>query len=430
MILKENSTIYIDSLPCNVERLLGDGGQGEVYRVEFEGKPYALKMYKDEPATSFIRNLKSNIENGAPDDCFLWPKRFVAAEGHYGYLMDIRPSNYSSFVAYLNGRSVFKDVRTMVLWCIRLCQAFKKLHEKGYSYQDLNDGSFFLDKDNGDLLICDNDNVTADKTNLGILGKMRYMAPEIVRGEAMPDTHSDRFSLAVILFLALCKGNPLEGERLKEYNFLDEEAEKELYGTRPIYVYSRIDTSNRPIRGYHTTLLRRYPTLPIYIKEAFHKTFTEGLEDRENGRVTEIEWIRLLSKFADELITCGCGHQFIYGFEEGNKNAKCPDCGAKLPRFGVLHLGKKLIVLEPEKQLYATHIDKYSSEYTRPVGKVVVNKKNPSLWGIRLNLGHDVLIKDATGKEATIQAGGVIPIVNNLKIRFSDDAIGEIIVDN
>lgn len=88
----------------------------------------------------------------------------------------------------------------------------------------MNDGSFFLDPQTGDLLICDNDNVTADKKNLGIIGKIRYMAPEIVRGDRdlktgkrqLPDVHSDRFSLAAILFMALCLGNPYEGERLKK----------------------------------------------------------------------------------------------------------------------------------------------------------------------------------------------------------------------
>ncbi|MCR5348225.1 MAG: serine/threonine-protein kinase [Bacilli bacterium] len=430
MILQENATIHIASKPCYVDSFIGDGGQGEVYLVRYEGGQYALKMYKQEPSSSFLRNLRNNIENGAPDDNFLWPKTYVEAEGHKGYLMDLRPKNYSSFVAYLNGRTVFKDVRTMVLWCIRLCQAFKKLHEKGYSYQDLNDGSFFLDKDTGALLICDNDNVTADKTNLGILGKMRYMAPEIVRGETLPDTHSDRFSLAVILFLALCKGYPFEGERLKEYNFVDDEAENELFGTRPIYVYNAKDPSNRPIRGYHTAVLKRYPTLPTYIKDAFHKTFVDGLSDRENGRVTEIEWIRLLARYADELVTCHCGHQFIMGLEEPKRNDRCPDCGSRIPKIGILHIGKKMIVLEPGKELYRTHVDKYSSEYTEVVGEVVVNKKNPSLWGIRLHLDHDVLIKDATGKEVTISGTGVIPIVNNLKIKFSEDAIAEILVQN
>ena len=29
----------------------------------------------------------------------------------------------------------------------------------GYSYQDLNDGNFFINPQSGDVLICDNDNV-------------------------------------------------------------------------------------------------------------------------------------------------------------------------------------------------------------------------------------------------------------------------------
>ncbi|MCI7212771.1 MAG: hypothetical protein MR467_01290, partial [Bacillales bacterium] len=82
-----------------------------------------------------------------------------------------------------------------------------------------------MDTNTGHKLICDNDNVTAHKRSLGVLGKMRYMAPEIVRGDKlrkngprqMPDTHSDRFSLAIILFLALCLGNPFEGRCLQKY---------------------------------------------------------------------------------------------------------------------------------------------------------------------------------------------------------------------
>ena len=54
--------------------------------------------------------------------------------------------------------------------------------------------------------------------------------------------------------------------------------------------------------------------LPLYIKEAFHKTFTEGLEDRENARTTPLEWIGLLMRYRDELITCpSCGKEYAVG---------------------------------------------------------------------------------------------------------------------
>lgn len=37
----------------------------------------------------------------------------------------------------------FSSLEIKLRWCIELCKSFKNLHEKGYSYQDLNDGSFF-----------------------------------------------------------------------------------------------------------------------------------------------------------------------------------------------------------------------------------------------------------------------------------------------
>lgn len=292
---------------------------------------------------------------------------------------------------------------------------------------DLNDGSFFFDPDTGALLICDNDNVTADKKNLGILGKMRYMAPEIVTGKCLPDVHSDRFSLAVILFMALCLGNPFEGERLKDYDIVDEKAEYEMFGSDPVFVYHKTRKTNRPIRGYHSAVLKRWAYLPMYVKEAFHRTFVDGLVDRENERTTEIEWLKLLTKYRDELITCPyCGYEYIYGFEEKKKYDVCPLCGKQTKDVCVLTIGKNKIVPEPGKYLYLCHLDKYTADYQTAVGKVVTNKNNPSLWGIKLALNENVEIEDAEGNKKTIGGEGVVPIIRNLTIKFPTGQIGEI----
>ena len=418
--------------------LLGEGGQGEVYLVKYGNETLAFKYYKDIPSDDFKYNLKNNIVKGSPSSNFLWPKEYIEfTDDSCGYLMDLRDKDYVSFVSYLTGNNKFRSQRMLLNWCIELVKSFKLLHERGYSYQDLNDGSFFLNPDNGKILICDNDNVTADKRNLGVLGKMRYMAPEIVRGDKdphtndrqMPDIHSDRFSLAIILFLALCMGNPFEGECLKKHVIVDEDAEYEMFGSNPVYIYSDNDVSNRPIRGYHTTVLKKYPELPSYIKAAFHRTFVDGLKDRENGRTTELEWLKLLCKYRDELITCSCGREYIFGFNEKKQNDKCPHCRAMTRKFCYLHIGKSKVLLEPNKYIYEFHIDKYSSHYNLPIGKVITNKNNPGLWGIELKMNNDVLIKDKNGKEMTISSNGVIPIISGLKIKFNDNAIGEIMTN-
>lgn len=430
MELEEGSTILdTGGHSYQVLEVLGEGGQGEVYKVEEGGERFALKIYKETMSPNFLYNLKNNIEKGAPTADFLWPKRlFQQEDGTSGYLMDLRGSEYVSFVSYLNGKTAFDSQNLLLKWCISLCSDFKALHERGFSYQDLNDGSFFLNPHTGKLLICDNDNVTADKKSLGVLGKMKYMAPEIVTGNGCPDTHSDRFSLAIILFMALCLGNPFEGERLKNYDFIDEKAEYEMYGSHPVFIYHQLDASNRPIRGYHGSVLKRWPRLPRYIQEAFHHSFVDGIVDRENGRTTELEWLRLLTQYRDELVTCPCcGYSFAYGLEEKNLNSSCPNCHQTIGDRCILKIGRYQIVLEEGKEIYTCHLDKYSSDYQSVLGRVIRNKKNPSILGIRLFLEGDVIILDRKGNQKVIEEGGVIPLVHHLKVKFPHGVEGEII---
>ena len=156
----------------------------------------------------------------------------------------------------------------------------------------------------------------------------------------------------------------------------------------------------------------------------------DGINDRENGRTTEIEWIKVLTKYRDELLTCSCGKEFIYGSEEANVNNTCPYCNKPTKTFCYIQIGKRRIALEPGKMLYKFHLDKFSSDYNKIVGKVMTNKNNPSLWGIKFDLNTNIQIKDKDGITKEVVGNGVVPIVNNLKIKFSDDCIAEIKINN
>ena len=182
---------------------LGRGGQGIVYLVELGGKQMALKWYHNPPDDKFYKNLERNVSQGAPSDAFIWPEYVTMKEnGSYGYIMKLRPSNYFEFGNYLLAKVSFKSFTAMLAAAMKICDGFMMLHRFGYSYQDLNDGNFFIDPQTGDVLICDNDNVMPQGEKSGIMGKARYMAPEIVDG-GIPDKYSDRFSLSVILFMLL-----------------------------------------------------------------------------------------------------------------------------------------------------------------------------------------------------------------------------------
>src|SRR5262249_50203112 len=94
-----------------------------------------------------------------------------------------------------------------------LADSFLQLHAKGLCYCDVSLGNVFIDPDTGDVLICDNDNVGIDGKPPFVKGTQFFMAPEIVRNEALPDSKTDRYSLAVLLFHLFIVHHPLQGRR-------------------------------------------------------------------------------------------------------------------------------------------------------------------------------------------------------------------------
>jgi serine/threonine protein kinase len=129
----------------------------------------------------------------------------------------------------------------------------------GLCYRDISFGNVFFDPDTGEVLICDNDNVAVDgEGKIGVLGTPRFMAPEIVRGEALPSMHTDVFSLAVLLFYMLIMHHPLEGKRELAIKCLDLPAMNKLYGTDPLFIYDPDDDSGSSTRrSCETYLLKR-----------------------------------------------------------------------------------------------------------------------------------------------------------------------------
>ena len=204
-----------------VKSKIGEGGQGSVYKVDYSGKEYALKWYLPNylktlkpNCKKFYKNLVDNVTAGSPSPEFLWMKAVAVTGKHsngFGYIMDLRPQNYAEFTKFIKAKEFFKSTQAVISAAINVVEAFQALHRKGYSYQDLSPGNFFIDKVTGDVLICDNDNVAPNGDNLGVGGTPGYMAPEVILGKSKPGTDTDLFSLSVILFELFFLAHPLEG---------------------------------------------------------------------------------------------------------------------------------------------------------------------------------------------------------------------------
>ena len=330
--LKRNERIQIkNGSKAEVIQKIGEGGQGAVYKVHYAREDYAMKLYFPRAIkrkNEFYANLENNIVNGSPNASFLWPLYITEIKnGTFGYLMKLRPAGYEDFSKILTAKVRMDSDLAIINAALHLVNAFKDLHSKGYSYQDLNDGNFFINPTNGDVLICDNDNVAPYGQNVGVDGKSRYIAPEVVTGKSRPNVHTDRFSLAVVLFMLFFRGHPFEGAKTASHCCLTEQLEKEYYGVHPLFCYDPKDNSNRPVRGIHNNVIRLWDMYPKYIQDAFTKVFTAGIKD-VNERLTEREWTNILLRYRNATIHCSCGCYNTFE-DESQVKLTCADCGAE-----------------------------------------------------------------------------------------------------
>ena len=419
---------------------LGSGGQGIVYLVEIRGKNYALKWYdvdKIHNLNAFKKNIASNIKDGSPSEKFLWPMYMTKTgeENSFGYIMELKPEGYDSFVDILNmykistdratGKSVkttlqFKNLFALVNSAINIINAFRQLHRAGKSYQDLNDGGFFIDTNTGDVLVCDCDNIAPEGYNFGIGGKPGYMAPEVVRGLSKPDVQTDKYSLGVVLFKLLFRGDPLEGERVVKSVCLTEEAELLHYGKEALFVYDPVDTSNRPVRGIHDNVIKLWNIYPEYIRDCFTKLFTEGIKN-PNRRPIENEWQKLFIHLRSEILPCHCGRTtYASTFNRlPNGNFCCPRCKSE---YFALHFEKENydIPIYEGCKLYECDTVKLSDDFNKVTGEVIENKIHKGVFGIKNLSNTPWNVKMPNGEFRTINPNGGFPIWNGLEMNFGD----------
>lgn len=409
---------------------LGEGGQGVVYKVNYNGKPLALKWYfgnKLNNADKFYRNIQNNIKQGTPTGAFLWPLEITEYfEGSFGYLMELRPPEYKDFSLFLLAKVHFANIEALINTALCITNGFRELHNRGYSYQDLNDGNFFVNPKTGDVLICDNDNVAPYGENLGIAGKCRYMAPEVVMGQKRPDSHTDRFSLAVVLYMLLFLNHPLEGKRTM-CPCLTEELERKFYGSDPVFVWNPANDANRPVRGVHTNEIKLWPLYPAFVRKTFEKAFSHEVMvgNDTTHRVIEKEWQEVFTTLRDLTIKCSCGSETF--IDPSQQSCRCINCGKSIERPPILKVKKYHVALAPGKKLYACHVQYDSDDFKEAKGEVISSRNNPSLLGLRNDSNNTWEAILPNGSSKGYPNGQVIKLGKGIKINFGNGNVAEVI---
>lgn len=394
---------------------LAEGGQGEVYKVNYNGRLCALKWYKrPAPPDAFYENLAGNVKKGAPNEHYLWPLMLTARyKGSYGYIMELRPDKYHECSEFMMGYVRFRNYEALITAALNIVESFRLLHSMGYSYQDVNEGGFFINPADGDVLICDNDNVAPFGINLGVKGFPRYMAPEVVINKTRPNTHSDRFSLAVLLFRLFYIDHPLEGRYTVQFPLTDAIG-AQLYGVTPLFCYDPNNDRNRPDPRAQPNVIRRWNMYPPDLNVTFTKAFTNGLKDI-NNRITELEWEETLVRVRGMLVNLGGKEQFINVYAKQRIPNGC--------RF--LKLPEYVVVLGNNSKIYSCHTDRHSADYTTVSGvaRSSITDKNVLGLGNLSKVTWKATARD--GQRADIPPNQYVKLSAGMKIDFGG-ASGEI----
>lgn len=428
--LKAGAALQSNSgINYRIKTLLGAGGQGEVYDVEAGGKHYALKWYFPKMATQAQKKILEHlIAQGSPDACFLWPQDMIAddAKRSFGYIMPLRPRNYKGIVDMMK-RQAEPSFETLCRAAYNMTCGYQKLHTMGYSYRDISFGNLFFDPDTGDVLICDNDNVSASGIdNSSVYGTPRFMAPEIVVGKAAPSRNTDVYSLAVLLFYIFMVGHPLEGKLEASVKCMDVPAMNKLYGTDPVFIFDPRNDSNRPVPGYQDNPRIYWEIYPQELKELFITSFTVGLRDPDQ-RVTERQWMQVLSNMMSGITVCPrCGAEAFFDAEKEASGAgcRCWNCGRKVPMPASLLVdGRRRVLLSNGRKICAHHtLGNYDMDTI--VGEVVQNPKDPSVLGIKNKSSEVWTYIRADGSQVPVAIGKSAAITAGAKLNFGQ-SVGE-----
>jgi DNA-binding helix-hairpin-helix protein with protein kinase domain len=395
-----------------VRRLIGAGGQGAVFELRSDADEIlALKWYFPRSATPAQRAAIARlIDRGSPGDMFLWPEDIIdAGDGTFGYTMPFRPGAFRGMVDLFLGRTEATPSLVLAVG-VQLADAFLRVHAEGLCYRDISFGNVFFDPDSGRVLVCDNDNVGVDGgSESGVLGTRRFMAPEVVLGNAVPSAQTDLHSLAVLIFYLVMFHHPLLGKREAEHR--GRAGETFLLGGDPVFVFDPATDRNAPDPLTQPAPLARWPRFPPAVRELFVQAFGEGLSD-PGRRVRESVWRATLARARDAIVVCPtCEEHNFAGLW-----SSCVNCHRLLPTPVRLATGATSVVLNRGTAITSHHVRR-DWDLTTVLGRVVHDPARDA-WGIRNESAASWEVRLPGRPPAEADPGRTIALVEGAEIRI------------
>lgn len=221
--LKENLVI---ADRFRLVRMIGKGGMGSVWQARHLGLDMDCAIKFIEGDVSKMVDIKSRFEREAKAAAQLKSPHVVQVIDHGDW-------EGTPFIAMelLDGEDLAHRIASRRLHYVEICtivgqvcRALSRAHQMGIVHRDLKPDNIFLVRDDDreiakvlDFGIAKHTKgeISGSNTKTGtMLGTPYYMSPEQAQGTKQVDARSDLWSLAIIVYQAMCGSLPFESEAL------------------------------------------------------------------------------------------------------------------------------------------------------------------------------------------------------------------------
>ncbi len=464
-----------------VDDIIGAGGMKDVYFtpdkknvVAFYRKP--LDYNSKERLENIIGKYNPTTDPSIGlfwEDLYCWPKKIVINGDKCGIVAPAYKKHFFFEAGFnktkeKNGRWFSSPKLRKMLdptergnWnsylriAILVSRAVGRMHAAGLAHSDLSYNNVLIDPKGGHAAIIDIDSlVVPDKYPPEVLGTPDFIAPEVLQNlkypfkdkrRIYPSIRTDRYALAVLIYMYLLCRHPLRGG--KNHDLDPAIDERLMMGEKALFIEHPADKSNRPkekppaYMPWIDVEKIPYTICGPYLKELFDKVFIDGLHN-PNNRPYAGAWEEALIKTVDLLQPCkgpSCEQKwFVF---DNRLKPRCPFCGwefkGQLPILNLYSMRKKgnygpdnhRLMVYHNQYLYPWHAnrkiipnEKLSQSDKKPVGYFVLHNGKWVL--VNQNLPN---MKDITENKA-VPNNSMVELKDGKQILLSNEEGGRLIL--
>lgn len=269
---------------------------------------------------------------------------------------------------------------------VGLVDFYSQIHKDNRIVGLFSPKNFMIDLNTGDIDTGENIDVNEGLKDCEMI---KFIPPEIIRGENTWDIYADYYCLALLIYSINFGGFPFDGKRVYERPIVTIERAIEEY-SNPVFIFDPMDESNRVVDSTDYRIRRLWnDESNLTLKNAYIKSFTSSVRQKE-CRLSIIEWMNLLGMEANQTMENEIKQQYVLS---GDNVYKDLVCGTEI-----------------------TESDIFGGDSSNKIGVVVTSKKDASVMALGNASAYTWRLQLPDNQEMMIPPNSVAPLAKGTVI--------------